>query len=299
MALTHTHTLGHAFLLSLSGKTLPGTFLLLFRIASSLLVSRLRPTLVVVVGGVRCRSLPCWVCVDQRRVTVWQGLAGVEMRAFSAVSATGGPPLDKRVHGVDGRRGLRALVAFVRVFLFLAAVLADEGAVLIELSIPALPVVHQAVVALVAPHRAVGRRPAALQRLVVLCVTVKVRKRLDGRLLRKQFRQVSWTLSAVIRNPGATQGTDYYPSIRWLFHCANATHAVHYDRLYCCCVWFGLRHYKHAGRAPLWHYFDKYTHNIKSYCDVKYHWNAWHIRVYGSCTVEQLSYICSTLYLKC
>ena len=68
------------------------------------------------------------------------GRWGVEMRALSAVSR--GPSLDKRVHGVDGRRGLRALVAFVRVFLFLAAVLADEGAVLIELSVPALPVVH-------------------------------------------------------------------------------------------------------------------------------------------------------------
>lgn len=89
------------------------------------------------------------------------------------------PPLDERVHGVDGRRGLGALVAFVRVFLFLAAVLADEGAVFVELSVPALPVVHQAVVALVAPHRAIGRRPAALQRLVVLRVTrpsgIKVR----------------------------------------------------------------------------------------------------------------------------
>ncbi len=86
------------------------------------------------------------------------------------------PSLDKRVHGVDGRRGLRALVAFVRVFFFLAAVLADEGAVLVELSVPALPVVHQAVVALVTAHCPVGRRPAPLQRLVVLGVTMKGRK---------------------------------------------------------------------------------------------------------------------------
>lgn len=82
------------------------------------------------------------------------------------------PSLDKRVHGVDGRRGLRTLIAFVRVFLFLAAVLADEGAVFVELSVPALPVVYQAVVALVAAHCPIGRRPAALQRLVVLRITV-------------------------------------------------------------------------------------------------------------------------------
>lgn len=97
------------------------------------------------------------------------------MRALSAVLGATGEPLslDERVHGVDGRRGLRALVAFVRVFFFLAAVLANEGAVLIELSVPALPVVHQAVVALVAAHCPVGRCPAPLQRLVVLCVTTK------------------------------------------------------------------------------------------------------------------------------
>lgn len=85
------------------------------------------------------------------------------------------PSLDKRVHGVDGRRGLRTLIAFVRVFLFLAAVLADEGAVFVELSVPALPVVYQAVIALVAAHCPIGRRPAALQRLVVLRVTVQDR----------------------------------------------------------------------------------------------------------------------------
>lgn len=95
------------------------------------------------------------------------------MAAATVTARPGVPALDKRVHGIDGRRGLRALVAFVRVFLFLAAVLADEGAVLVELSVPALPVVHQAVVALVAPHRPVGRSPAALQRLVVLRVTVE------------------------------------------------------------------------------------------------------------------------------
>lgn len=59
------------------------------------------------------------------------------------------------------------------VFLLLAAVLTDEGPVLIELSIPALPVVHQAVITLVTAHRSIGRRPATLQWLVVLCVTVR------------------------------------------------------------------------------------------------------------------------------
>lgn len=107
-------------------------------------------------------------------------LPGRRGAATATVTARRAPPLlDERVHGVDGRRGLRALVAFVRVFLFLAAVLADEGAIFVELSIPALPVVHQAVVALIAPHRAIGRRPAPLQRLVVLRVTrasgIKVR----------------------------------------------------------------------------------------------------------------------------
>lgn len=100
----------------------------------------------------------------------------------------------------------------MRVFLFLAAVLADEGAVLIELSVPALPVVHQAVVTFVAPHRAVGRCPAAFQWLVVFCVTIKKDRKgleLEGRL-RKQFRLLQ---SAVVRNPGATQRTGYYSSI--------------------------------------------------------------------------------------
>lgn len=59
------------------------------------------------------------------------------------------------------------------VFLLLAAVLTDEGPVLIELSIPALPVVHQAVITLVTAHCPVGRRPAAFQWLVVLCVTIR------------------------------------------------------------------------------------------------------------------------------
>lgn len=59
----------------------------------------------------------------------------------------------------------------MRVFLLLAAVLADEGSILVELAIPSLAVVHQAVITVVPLHRSVGRRPAALQRLVVLRVT--------------------------------------------------------------------------------------------------------------------------------
>lgn len=59
----------------------------------------------------------------------------------------------------------------MRVPLFLAAVLADEGAIFVELSIPALPVVHQAVVTLVAADRPIGRCPTPLERLVVLHVT--------------------------------------------------------------------------------------------------------------------------------
>lgn len=59
------------------------------------------------------------------------------------------------------------------VFLLLAAVLTNEGPILIELSIPALPVINQAVITLITAHRPIGRRPATLQRLVVLCVTVR------------------------------------------------------------------------------------------------------------------------------
>lgn len=95
------------------------------------------------------------------------------------------PALDERVHGVDGRRRLRAFVAFVRVPLFLAAVLADEGAVFVELSVPALPVVHQAVVALISADRPVGRRPTPLERLVVLHVTRDDRE--NKKLLGKPF----------------------------------------------------------------------------------------------------------------
>lgn len=57
------------------------------------------------------------------------------------------------------------------VFLFLAAVLANEGAILIELSIPTLPVIYKAVITLITAHRSIGWCTAALQWLVVLCVT--------------------------------------------------------------------------------------------------------------------------------
>lgn len=55
--------------------------------------------------------------------------------------------LRQGVDGVDRRRGLRALVAFRLVLVLLHGVLADEGAVLVELSVPAFTVIHQAVVA--------------------------------------------------------------------------------------------------------------------------------------------------------
>lgn len=74
--------------------------------------------------------------------------------------------LCQRVDGVDRGGGLRALVALRLVLVFLHCVLADEGAVLVELSVATLPIVHQTVVALL--HISIQRRLAALQRLVVL-----------------------------------------------------------------------------------------------------------------------------------
>lgn len=74
--------------------------------------------------------------------------------------------LRQRVDGVDRRGGLRALVALRLVLVFLHRVLADEGAILVKLSITTLAVVHQAVVALL--HVGVQRCLAALKRLVVL-----------------------------------------------------------------------------------------------------------------------------------
>ena len=78
------------------------------------------------------------------------------------------PPLGQRIDGVDWRRGLRALVALRLLLVLLDRVLADEGAVLVELALPALAVVHQAVVALLLLDGAVQGRLAALQGLVVL-----------------------------------------------------------------------------------------------------------------------------------
>lgn len=79
--------------------------------------------------------------------------------------------LCQRVNGIDRGGGLRALVALRLVFVFLHRVLADEWAVLVELSIATLPVVHQTVVALL--HVSIQRRLAALQRLVVLITAVE------------------------------------------------------------------------------------------------------------------------------
>lgn len=86
-------------------------------------------------------------------------------------------PLGQRIDGVDRRRGLRALVALRLLLVLLDCVLADEGAVLVELALPALAVVHQAVVALLLLDGAVQGRLAALQGLVVL-VTARERQRI-------------------------------------------------------------------------------------------------------------------------
>lgn len=89
--------------------------------------------------------------------------AVVGIRGFPRRSTT---LLRQRVDGVHGRGGLGALVPLRLVLVLLDRVLADEGAVLVELAVAALAVVHQAVVALL--HVGVQRGLAALQGLVVL-----------------------------------------------------------------------------------------------------------------------------------
>lgn len=65
-----------------------------------------------------------------------------------------------------------ALVALGRVpASALSAILADKRAVLVELPVPALAVVHQTIVAVVSLDGPVGRRAAPFWRLVVLVVT--------------------------------------------------------------------------------------------------------------------------------
>lgn len=117
----------------------------------------------------------------------------------------------------------------MRVFLFLATVLADEGAVFIKLSVPALPVVHQAVVALVTAHRPVGRRPAALQRLVVLSVTLKGRKRVT--------RISQWSKTLVPHREQANiQASSYYMSyLAFPLHRSHTQSA--YNILLLCFAW--------------------------------------------------------------
>lgn len=92
--------------------------------------------------------------------------------------APGAAASRQRVDGVDGRRSLGALVALRLVLVLLDGVLADEGAVLVELAVAALAVVHQAVVALL--HVGVQRRLAALQRLVVLVAAARGRGEEEG-----------------------------------------------------------------------------------------------------------------------
>lgn len=88
--------------------------------------------------------------------------------------------LRQRVDGVDGRGGLRALVALRFVLVLLHRVLADERAVLVELAVAAFAVVHQTVVAFF--HVAVQRRLAALERLVVLVAAAEVNEEQSCRL---------------------------------------------------------------------------------------------------------------------
>lgn len=71
------------------------------------------------------------------------------------------------INGIDGGRGLGALVALGLLFVLLDRVLADEGAVLVELALAPFSVVHQAVVALLLLYRPVQRGLAVGKRFVV------------------------------------------------------------------------------------------------------------------------------------
>lgn len=81
--------------------------------------------------------------------------------------------LRQRVDGIDGWGGLGALIALCLILVLLHRVLANEWAILVELAVAALAVVHQAVITLF--HVTVERRLAALQRFVVLVTTVEAR----------------------------------------------------------------------------------------------------------------------------
>lgn len=50
--------------------------------------------------------------------------------------------LNKRIHGIDRGRGLGTLIPFRWFFLFLTTVLSNERAILIELAIHSLSIVH-------------------------------------------------------------------------------------------------------------------------------------------------------------
>lgn len=123
--------------------------------------------------GSQCnRDCSPYECVT-RRWGVWGQRSGGASRK-----------LHKGVHGVDWRRSLWTLVALRRVFFLLPAVLADEWAILVELAVSSLAVIHQAVVTVVLLDRTIGWGPAAFQGLVILRITdVKSRDKEEGRIL--------------------------------------------------------------------------------------------------------------------
>lgn len=79
-----------------------------------------------------------------------------------------GAPSGQRVDGIDRRRGLGALIALCFLLVLFDRVLADEGAIFIELALATFTVVHQAVITLLLLDGAVQGCLAALQGLVVL-----------------------------------------------------------------------------------------------------------------------------------
>lgn len=79
-----------------------------------------------------------------------------------------GAPSGQRIDGIDRRCGLGALIALCFLLVLFDRVLADEGAVFIELALATFTVVHQAVITLLLLDGAVQGCLAALQGLVVL-----------------------------------------------------------------------------------------------------------------------------------
>lgn len=83
--------------------------------------------------------------MGQGLVEIGRGL-GPEVRDPERASSPGWTPLLQGPCGVDGGGSPRAVIASCRLLLLLATVLANEGAILVELDVNAAPIVSQAVI---------------------------------------------------------------------------------------------------------------------------------------------------------